>query len=145
VPRSAAIAFESERFDYRSELPEDINAGNRFYGKDVAEFIVEQLKLKNFGADYLDEDWGWLVFSQKGRTPVFEIAVYNLAEHRGVTARGVPEWGLWVRAYETRKLLGLIPKRHEIQVPPVLLSTVESAVRAAGAVPVPWDGGPGDV
>jgi hypothetical protein len=144
MPLSASIAFESERFDYRSELPEEINAGNRFYGKDVAEFMVEQLRSKTLGADYLDEDWGWLVFSLKGQTPVFEIAVYNLAEHKGVSARGIPEWGLWVRAYEIRKLLGLLPRRHEIQVPPALFSAVESAVRAAGAVPVPWDGGPGD-
>jgi len=141
---SASISFSSEQFDYKSELPEDINAGNRFYGKDVAEFIVEQLKSSKLQADYLDEDWGWLIFSLKGQTPIFEVAVYNLAEHKGAVERGIPEWGLWIRAYESRKLFGLLPKRREIQVPPGLLSAVESAVRAARAVPVQWDGGPGD-
>lgn len=141
---SASISFKSERFDYKSELPEDINAGNRFYGKDVAEYIVEKLSAGNLRADFLDEDWGWLIFSQKDQTPIFEVAVYNLAEHKGATARGLPEWGLWIRAYETRKLLGLLPKRHEVRVPPELLNAIESAVRAAGAVPEPWDDGPSD-
>jgi hypothetical protein len=144
MPLSASLSFKSERFDYRSELPEDINAGNRFYGRDVAEFIVEQLKASGLQADYLDEDWGWLILSLKGQTPIFEVAVYNLAEHNGAAERGIPEWGLWVRAYESRKLLGLLPKRHQIPVPPGLLKAVESAVRAAGAVPAPWEGGPGD-
>lgn len=42
---STSLSFKTERFDYKSELPENINAGNRFYGKDVAEFIVQQLWL----------------------------------------------------------------------------------------------------
>jgi hypothetical protein len=141
---SASISFKSERFDYKSELREDINAGNRFYGKDVAEFIVEKLNLVNLRADFLDEDWGWLIFSQKGQAPIFEVAVYNLAEHEGANARGIPEWGLSIRAYESRKLLGLLPKRHEILVPPDLLNAIESAVRAAGAVPEQWDDGHSD-
>ena len=88
---STSISFKTERFDYRSELPGDINAGNRFYGKDVAEFIVEQLKSNGLNAAYLDEDWGWLVFSLKGQTPIFQIAVHNLAEYNGATERGIPE------------------------------------------------------
>lgn len=141
---SASISFKTERFDYKSELPEDINAGNRFYGKDVAEFIVEKLNAGGMLADFLDEDWGWLIFSQKGQSQIFQIAVYNLAEHKGATAPGIPEWGLWIRAYESRKLLGLLPKRHEVQVSLELLNAIESAVRAAGATPEQWDDGPGD-
>lgn len=64
--------------------------------------------------------------------------------HRAASERGVPEWGLWVRAYETRKLLGLLPKRHEIAVPARLLDAVEASVRAAGAVPERWEDGPRD-
>jgi hypothetical protein len=141
---SASISFKSERFDYTSELPEDMNAGNCFYGKDVAEFIVEELRTSDLPADYLDEDWGWLIHSLKGQIPIFEVAVYNLADYNGAAERGIPEWGLWIRAYESRKLLGLLPKRQQIPVPPAVLKAVESAVRAAGAEPKPWEGGPGD-
>jgi len=27
--------FKSDRFDYKSDLPEEYNAGNRFYGRDL--------------------------------------------------------------------------------------------------------------
>ncbi|SDO18895.1 hypothetical protein SAMN05216303_101762 [Rhodoferax sp. OV413] len=141
---STSISFKTERFDYKSELPEDINAGNRFYGRDVAEFIVEQLNSNGLKTDYLDEDWGWLVFSSKDQTPIFQVAVYNLAEYKGATERGIPEWGLWIRAYESRKLIGILPKKREVSVPPEVLRAIESSVRAAGAVPMHWEGGPND-
>ena len=141
---SASISFKSERFDYQSELPEDINAGNRFYGRDLAEFLLQQLRDNNILSDYLDEDWGWLVFSQKNQSPIFEIAVYNLAEHQDSEKRGIPEWGLWIRVYESRKLFGIFSKQHEVAVPPEFLGAVEGAVRAAGAIPALWKGGPGD-
>jgi len=139
---STSISFKTERFDYQSELPEASNAGNQFYGKDVAEFIVQQLGSVGLKADYLDEDWGWLVFSMKGQVPIFQVAIYNLAEHRGATERGIPEWGLWIQAYETRKVLGIMSKRHEVSVPTEVRKAIESAVRAAGAMPVAWEGNP---
>lgn len=136
--------FKSERFDYKSELPEEYNAGNRFYGRDVAEFLVGKLAEQGFGSDFLDEDWGWLVFSQRGATPEFEVAVYNLAEHGEGCRPGVGEWGLWIRAYERSKLFGVLPKRAAIRVPALVLSAVETAVRGAGAKPAPWQDGPDD-
>ena len=136
-----SISFKTERFDYKSELPENINAGNRFYGKDVAEFIVQHLGSVGLKADYSDEDWGWLVFSVKGQVPIFQVAVYNLAEYRGATERGIPEWGLWIQAYETRKVLGIIAKRHEVPVPSEVHMAIKSSIRAAGAVPEQWTGG----
>ncbi len=134
--------FKSERFDYTSDLPEEYNAGNRFYGRDLAEHLVAQLNEQRLASDYLDEDWGWLVFSQRGSSPEFEIAIYNLAEHGEGSRPGVGEWGLWIRSYERRKLFGLLPKRTAITVPSVLLSAVEAAIRAVGAEPAPWRDGP---
>lgn len=117
MPQSASIKFKTERFDYQSQLPEHYNAGNRFYGKDVAEFLAENLTQQGLRADVLDEDWGWLVFSVKNNSPEFEVAVYNLAEHGEGDRPGEPEWGLWARAYERRKILGLLPKRSLVAVP----------------------------
>jgi hypothetical protein len=110
MPQSASIKFKTERFDYRSRLPEEYNAGNCFYGKDVAEFLTGNLTEQGLHAGFLDEDWGWLVFSEKNSSTEFEVAVYNLAEHGEGNRPGVPEWGLWVRAYERKKLLGLVSK-----------------------------------
>jgi hypothetical protein len=142
---SASIMFRSERFDYKSDLPEDYNAGNRFYGKDVAGYLSDQLVERGFPADYLDEDWGWLIHSLKGNVPEFEIAVYNLAEHGEGGRPGVGEWGLWVRSYERKKFLGLIPKKAEVAVPASLLAAVEASVRAVGAEPEKWREGPNEV
>lgn len=136
--------FKSERFDYSSDLPADHNAGNRFYGKDVAEFLAGELSRQGFDADCMDEDWGWLVFSAKGVLPEFEVAVYNLAEHGEGGRPGVGEWGLWIRSHERKKLLGLLPRRVEVEVPARLLAAVRTAVRAAGAEPEPWTQGPSD-
>lgn len=144
MPLSASIRFKSERFDYKSELPQEYNAGNRFYGRDVAEFLAGQLTEQGLGSDCIDEDWGWLVFSQRGASPEYEVAIYNLAEHGEGGQPGVGEWGLWVRAYERKKLLGVFAKRTVIKVPALLLSAVQAAVRAAGAEPAPWQDGPGD-
>ena len=144
MPQSASIKFKTERFDYQSQLPEEYNAGNRFYGKDVAEFLAGSLTKQGLSADVQDEDWGWLVFSEKHTSPEFEVAVYNLAEHGEGDRPGVPEWGLWVRAYERKKLFGLLPRRSLIEVPPTVLSAIQAAVRAAGAEPTHWEDGPGD-
>jgi hypothetical protein len=144
MPLSSSIKFKTERFDYASQLPEDHNAGNRFYGKDVAEFLSGSLTKQGLRADFLDEDWGWLVFSAKNSSPEFEVAIYNLAEHGEGDRPGVPEWGLWVRVYERKKLLGLLRKKSLIAVPPTVLSAILAAVRAAGSEPTPWENGPGD-
>lgn len=134
--------FKSERFDYKSELPEEYNAGNRFYGKDVADFLSGNLTAQGFQSGFLDEDWGWLIFSVKGGSPDFQVAVYNLAEHGEGDRPGIGEWGLWIRSYERKKLLGLLPKRIEVQVPARVLEAVQAAVRAAGAEPKEWEKGP---
>jgi hypothetical protein len=144
MQQSTDIRFKSERFDYQSQLPEEYNAGNRFYGKDVAEFLADSLTRQGVRADILDEDWGWLVFSEKHSAAEFEVAIYNLAEHGEGGRPGIPEWGLCVHAYERKKLLGLLPKRAPIAVPPTVLSAIHAAIRAAGSEPMHWEDGPGD-
>ena len=110
MPLSHSVKFASDRFDYQSNLPADYNAGNRFYGKDVAEFLVSALATKELKADFLDEDWGWLVFSLRGSAPEFEVAIYNLSEHNEGGRPGANQWGLTtVRLKaEQNQLLGVV-------------------------------------
>ncbi|HSO08104.1 MAG TPA: hypothetical protein VLW45_12755 [Pelomicrobium sp.] len=140
---SLSLRFQSDRFDFTSELPEDYNADNRFYGKDVAEFLAKELIARGFPADYLDEDWGWLVFSARGSEHNFEVAIYNLAEHGEGGRPGVNQWGLWIRAYEQVKTLGFIKRNKEVEVPGNLEAAIRAALESIGATPVPWDDGPG--
>lgn len=139
APPSLSLAFTTERFDYRSELPPEANAGNRFYGKDLAEYLARQLTLERLPASFTDEDWGWLVFAQRGSANDFDIAVYNLSEHREGGRPGANRWGLWIRQYEGRKVMGLFHKREPVAVSPALEAALRHAITAAGGVPEPWD------
>lgn len=140
---SRALQFSTERFDYRSELPEEANAGNRFYGRDVAEFIAQGLSARGITAGFIDEDWGWLVqpATREAAQP-FEIAIYNLSDHGEGGRPGVPAWGLWIRAYERKKVLGLFGKLAECTVPEPLVQAVTAVFGAAGVALTPWDDGP---
>ena len=54
--RDFSVCFKTDRFDYSGELPEDANAGNKFYGRDVAEFLATGLSSPSLSTDFLDED-----------------------------------------------------------------------------------------
>lgn len=70
------IDFKTDKFKLTGELPEDINAGNLFYGEDLSKWLCT--KLKHWKLDYLDEDWGWYVFTtnDKSSNKMSEICVY---------------------------------------------------------------------
>jgi hypothetical protein len=93
------ISFKTEQFEFKSNLPDEYNAGNRFYGRDAAEYFAEKLSAGGFAAECLDEDWGWLILGQAAPATHFEIAVYNINEHGEGGRPGAPEWGLWLRAF----------------------------------------------
>jgi hypothetical protein len=139
VSDALALRFESERFDYRSELPSDANAGNRFYGRDVAEWLAAALDGAGLACEVVDEDWGWLVDSRRARSLRFEIAVYNLAEHGEGGRPGIGAWGLVVRCHEPRSLFGLPLGVRAVMVPAELRTVIDGAIREAGAEPRPWD------
>ena len=119
--KSYRIELNTERFDQKSELPPDVNAGNRFYGADVARYIISALSLDGFSV--IDEDWGWLVY---GTWDLLELQ-YGISDWHDVDQRfgGNPEpgqetlgnWCLVVSAYEKRRILGMIPYLSAIDCP----------------------------
>ena len=88
------LSFNSDRFDSTSDLPPEANAGNRFYGRDVAEFIADGLRSRGYRSDFLDEDWGWLV---RARTPSRTKLMISLYYDIDETAAGS-----WTLAVEER-------------------------------------------
>jgi hypothetical protein len=75
------ITFTSDQFKRSGPLPQHINAGNQFYGQDLAQFFCQ--KLPQWPLDYLDEDWGWLVFTTRDALPqdeCHEICIYPEGE-----------------------------------------------------------------
>lgn len=144
MPLAQSITFKTEHFDYVSELPAASNAGNRFYGRDVAEFLSERLRAAGLKAEFLDEDWGWLVLgSAEDPATELEIATYNLSEHGEGGRTGAPEWGLWIRAFQRRKTWWVLSRRAQVPVPAVVLDVVLEAIRSIGAAPADWQPAPG--
>lgn len=106
--------FTSDRFDTTSELPPRANAGNRFYGRDVAEFVTNGL-----GGSFLDEDWGWLAYAERPDDAVLEVAVYH---EEG------DDWRLLVRRLEKRRFAG----RREVPLHDGDLAALVDAFASAG-------------
>src|SRR5262245_37626674 len=89
-----SFAFTSSRFDHSSELPTDANAGNRFYGRDVAELVSGGLGERGLDASFIDEDWGWQVHATQPDEAVLEVSIYHNPEEGPATE---DDWTLTVR------------------------------------------------
>jgi hypothetical protein len=118
------LELTSDRFDHTSELPTEANAGNRFYGRDVAEFVSSGLSAGGAEARVVEEDWGWLVLARPRQGTTVEIAVYhNLDDDPGKE----DAWNLMVRQRERRLLFPT-----ERPVDEATLQTLETIFRDAG-------------
>jgi hypothetical protein len=112
--RVAWFELESDRFDHASELPPDANAGNGFYGRDVATFIAEGLAARRYTSGFLDEDWGWFVRARSRSGTKLEISIYhNIDEDPAATdswTLNVEERARWGRRREPGE-----PSRHALE------------------------------
>jgi hypothetical protein len=123
---AAWFEFTSDRFDTSSDLPEDANAGNRFYGRDVAELVAAGLGSRGFDASFLDEDWGWQAHAAGAEGRVLEVSIYHDPDE---VATG--EWALMVRSLQKERKLGLTRFR-EVPADPGEVRALEQTFREAG-------------
>ena len=107
---AAWLEFTSDRFDHTSELPDDANAGNRFYGRDVAEFIAAGLGQRGLDASFIDEDWGWQVHAARDDGSVFEISIYHNPDDDPARE---DDWALMLRSL---RRLGMFSRFREVPV-----------------------------
>ena len=120
--RAVRLRFTSDRFDRTSELPEDANAGNRFYGRDVAELVSTGLGERGFDTSFLDEDWGWQTHASRADGSVLEVSVYHNPEE---DPTGEDDWALLVRSLHRERLLGLLSRFREVEVPATDITALE--------------------
>ena len=125
---AAWFAFTSDRFDHSSELPAEANAGNRFYGRDVASFVVEGLSKRGLDASFLDEDWGWQAHAKRPDGSVLEISIYHNPEEDPATE---DDWAIMLRSLDKGRRLG-ITRFRETEVDAGAVSTLEEVFREAG-------------
>ena len=126
---AAWFSFTSDRFDHTSELPPDANAGNRFYGRDVAEFITEGLAERSLDASFIDEDWGWQAHAKRPDDTVLEISIYHNPDE---APDGEDDWALMVRSLRKGRLLGIIPRFEESEVDSEAVATLDDVFDQAG-------------
>jgi hypothetical protein len=123
------FAFTSDRFDHATELPPDANAGNRFYGRDVAEFISDGLAGRGLDASFLDEDWGWQAHAKRLDGTVLEISVYHNPDE---DPAGNDDWALMLRVLRRERLIGIVPRFRETHVDDEARATLEDVFGGAG-------------
>jgi len=126
---AAWFTFTSDRFDHSSELPPEANAGNRFYGRDVASFVADGLSQRGLETSFLDEDWGWQAHARRPDGTVLEISVYHNPDEDPAAE---DDWALMLRALRSERLLGIVPRFRETGVDEDARGTLEDVFRAAG-------------
>ena len=125
----ASFAFTSDRFDHSSELSAEANAGNRFYGRDVAEFIQSGLAERGLDSSFLDEDWGWQVHGKGADESVLEVSIYHNPEEDPAAE---DDWALMVRSLRKGRMLGIVPRFQETEIDAAALAMLEDVFRRAG-------------
>ena len=125
---AAWFAFTSDRFDHSSELPEEANAGNRFYGRDVAAFISDGLAELGLDASFLDEDWGWQVHATRQDASVLEVSIYHNPEEDPAAD---DDWALMLRSLRKERKLG-ITRFREIEITDAAVAELEGIFGSAG-------------
>jgi hypothetical protein len=128
---AAWFSFTSDRFDHTSELPPDANAGNRFYGRDVAEFITDGLAERGLDASFIDEDWGWQAHAKRPDETVLEISIYHNPDEEPDEE---DDWALMVRSLRKGRLLGIIPRFQETGVDSEAIATLDDVFEEARIV-----------
>jgi len=121
--------FTSDRFDHSSSLPEHANAGNRFYGRDVAELVATGLSERGFDTSFIDEDWGWQVHAAAGDSTVVEISIYHNPE--GDRARE-DDWSFMVRSLRAERTLGMFKRFRELPVEATSVAALEEVFAEIG-------------
>jgi hypothetical protein len=119
------FTFTANRFDH-SQLPSRDNGRNRFYGRDVAEFVSAGLNAKGMESRVFEEDFGWMVHAPLPDDGVFEVAVYHNPEAGPATGS---QWALLVRSVSKEKWLGVVPRVKERELDPNALATLEEVFR----------------
>jgi hypothetical protein len=126
---AAWFAFTSGRFDHTSELPHEANAGNRFYGRDVAELIEAGLAERGLDASFFDEDWGWQVHGKRPDDSVLEISIHHNPDEEPGREH---DWALMMRSLRKGRMLGVVPRFQETEIDADAVATLEDVFRQAG-------------
>jgi hypothetical protein len=133
------LRFRTEAFDYKGPIREDANAGNKFYGEDMALALETYVKPHTTHIVCIDEDWGWYLDFAQTDGRITEVGVYNEAVADGpAEGNGTNEWALRFQQYVPGKRFGFIPKKEKVDPSPELRGLLEGFVRQHGGTVLEW-------
>lgn len=126
------IEIESDRFDHTSELPPESNAGNRFYGKDLAEYLCNGFRPFGIEADFMDEDWGWLIEGRTEDGSHVEMGVYDCGAPDEPPSTASRLWRLSLRMLTQQKWLMFFKHWVETPAEPAVLDSLRKILSRDG-------------
>ncbi len=127
---SQSIEFITDKFNLTGELDDDLNAGNQFYGEDLSKWLSSALCLRGWESDYLDEDWGWLIFASKHKDSRHEICVYAYPEAGQQTNRGA--WSILIHTRYKAPFLGFFTRMRYGSTDMEIVNDVIAALKGCG-------------
>lgn len=126
------IEFINKKFNIDGELSEENRDIDTHYGRDVAEYLTNNLKSHDFEVEYLEEDWGWLVLGQINPDNKFEIYIYpwGILDNKPNDERYL--WRLRLRTQEKIKLLGFFPIFKSVECNALLKNVLKNMLSEEG-------------
>ena len=103
------IEFINKNFDVESNLSEEFNAGNKFYGQDVAQYLEKELCEHVQEVQIIDEDWGWQVYGHIDSKTKFDINIYAWGLLEDAAGDDFYLWRLLLQTKEKYRVFGILP------------------------------------
>jgi hypothetical protein len=117
-------------FDLSSEPPADRNYGNAFYGRDLAEWIEQNVAPDRL--EVIEEDWGWLVLEGlNAESNLTEFSIYGYPDPIQKGDEG-EDWIILVNTHHYGKKMWFFRQRKPVATDPEYLQRLRNALEAAG-------------
>lgn len=117
-------------FDLSGSLPADANYGNAFYGRDLAEWIEQNVAPDRL--EVIEEDWGWLVLeglNEESNLTEFSIHGYPDPQQKGDEGE---DWIILVNTHHYGKRMWFFRQRKPVPADPDYLQRLRTALESAG-------------
>lgn len=134
MKQAVDLFFATAKFDSTGEVREDANAGNRFHGEDLANWLITAMAPRWKGT-IDEEDWGWLVSKARGEGDPDRIEMIAIHLDAPAEAGQPAVWHLVLEEKARRKSFGFLTTWAEAPVSPAFRAAVEAAFASIGAEP----------
>ncbi len=126
------IEFVSKKFDVESDLFEDCGKGDQFYGRDVANYLADELKEHCIDVRCIEEDWSWQVSGKIKNDQRFEISVFPSGLTEKMSGNDRYLWRLRLSVRQKGQFLWILPIYKWIKCDDKFLDILKAILSADG-------------